>query len=134
MKHSLIKLMPLAALPLLVACGGTVSIVSENCTAIGAISNMTSTSISYSVAKCNGKIKYRITVTEKNALNINASFTVKEGSIKILVSDANEAALYEGTITEDTNFDVPLKEYGKHFITLEHDQFKGSYKLNWAAN
>lgn len=134
MKNFTRKLSILMAVPLLSGCiYGSTKLIYDKTTSIMSSSTVNSTKIYLSVQKCDGEVKYQITVSEKMGLYINSNFWCDSGSVEMTVSDINDEAFFNQTINEDTNFDVELKEYGKYYITLNHSAFKGKYNITWSG-
>lgn len=129
---NIIKSIPLLIVPFLVGCTGSTMVVKDNTTAIASLSNVNSTSISFSCQKCVGDITYRINVKENQSLDIVTSVKVTTGSVSFLVTDSDANEIFNQTISEDSDFTISLKDYGKHLIKIDHDNFKGSYKLDWS--
>ena len=132
MKSIVKRLLPLAVIPFVTGCiYGSTKVIYDKTTSIMASSTVNSAKIYLSVQKCDGEVKYQITVSEKMGLYINSNFWCDSGSVEMTVSDINDEAFFNQTINEDTNFDVELKEYGKYYITLNHSAFKGKYNITW---
>ena len=133
MKNNIFRLSTLLMVPLLTACVfGDTKVVSDNTTAIMSTSNMTSTSISFSCQKCDGVIIYSINVKEENEKAISCNLDLSSGALTIVVKDSEGVELYNNSLNESVNYDIPLESYGKHRIELTHNEFKGSYRLSWA--
>ena len=131
MNTRITKLLPFIFAPMLIGCAGSTMVISDKTTSLVSSTNMTGTSISFSCQKSNGEIIYQIVVSEKTALTISSDVKLSEGSVTFTVTYGDEQ-IYDGSISESANFEIPLKEYGKHRIKINHTNFKGSYALNWA--
>ena len=89
-------------------------------------------SISFSCQKCNGEIVYEIKVKENTDLNIFGNAKINLGALTITVKDElEEEQYYQDIIVDDFDFQITLPESKKYHISIIHDDFKGSYKLNW---
>ena len=126
------KLSILLAIPFLSACVNGVSVVSDNTTSVAAVSNMTSTSISFSCQKCAGTKTYSFNIKEEMSTTIKADVTIDDGSLTFTIKNADKEEIYSEKLNASANYEIPLNSTGKYQITINHDQFKGSYKLNWA--
>lgn len=132
MKHPAIRLMPLLFVPFITACNGGTVMLLDSTTHIMSTLNMRSTDISFSSQKSNGDTIYKIVVNEKRALNVACEFKVTLGSITMSMTTMEDEEFFSEIIIEDTNFDIPLKEYASYKIKIHYDDFRGSYRLNWA--
>ena len=124
MKSVVRKLLPLAFIPFLSACAGSTIIVSNNTTSIMSVSNMSGSEIYFSCKSCKGEIVYQISVGETQSLSIKTDVKIDGGTVTFTVTEQG--------ITDNSNFEIPLKDYGKHRVKINHDGFKGSYRLNWS--
>ena len=134
MKINLLKLSSLFMIPALTGCGiGGTRVVFDRTTSIMSTSNVTGSSISFSCQKCNGEIVYEIKVKENTDLNIYGNAKLNLGALTITVKDElEEEQYYQDIIIDDLEFQITLPEAGKYHISIIHDDFKGSYKLNWS--
>ena len=134
MKINLLKLSSLFMIPALTGCGiGGTRVVFDHTTSIMSTSNVTGSSISFSCQKCNGEIVYEIKVKENTDLNIYGNAKINLGALTITVKDeSEEEQYYQDIIIDDLEFQITLPEAGKYHISIIHDDFKGSYKLNWS--
>ena len=134
MKSIVKRLLPLAVIPFITGCiYGSTKVIYDKTVSMMATSTISSTKIYLSVQKADGEAKYQITVNEKMGLYINSNFWCDGGSVEMTVSTIDDEAFFNQTITEDINFNVELKEYGKYYITLNHSAFKGKYNLTWSG-
>ncbi len=134
MKSIVKRLLPLAVIPFVTGCiYGSTKVIYDKTTSIMASSTITSTKIYLSVQKCDGEAKYQITLNEKTGLTINCNFWCDSGSVEIAVRALDDSLFFKLDITEDTNFDIDLYQYGKHYIILNHSAFKGKYNLTWSG-
>lgn len=132
MKHTTIKLLPLLFVPFLTACSGGTVILFDSTVHLMSSLNMRSTDISFSSQKSSGDTIYKIVVNEKRALNVACEFKVTLGAITMSMMTMEDEEFFSEIIIEDTNFDIPLKEYANYKIKIHYDDFRGSYRLNWA--
>ena len=134
MKNIVKRLLPLAIIPFITGCGfGSTKVIYDKTVNIMSSSTVTSTKIYLSVQKCDGDIKYQITVKETMGLYINSNFWCDSGSVEMTVSTLDDETLFNQVVNEDTNFDVELPDYGKYYIVLNHSAFKGKYNLTWSG-
>ena len=133
MKTNFLKLSALFMIPVLTGCGlGGIRVISDHTTAIMSSSNISGSSISFSCQKCNGEIVYEIKVKENTDLNIYGNAKINLGALTITVKDeSEEEQYYQDIIVDDMDFQIALPEPGKFHLSIIHDDFKGSYKLNW---
>ena len=135
MKANILKLMPMCFICAISACNGSVMIVEDHLTSIFSTTNMTSTSLYFSASKSNGYIVYAINVKEGQSLSIKCNATIDLGALTFDVTKQDEEeAFFHKIVTDNLDFEIPLQEYGKYKIKVIHDEFKGSYCLNWANN
>ena len=132
MKNVVRKLLPLAFIPFLSACAVSTIIVSNNTTSIMSVSNMSSSEIYFSCKSCKGEIVYQITVGETQSLSIKTDVKIDGGTVTFTVTTVAGDLIYEQGITDNSNFEIPLKDHGKHRVKINHDGFMGSYRLNWS--
>ena len=127
------KLLPLFALPFLIACGnGSTIILNMNATFIMASRSETSTKISLSVQKANGDMTYRISIGDKTADKLSGDVKVKGGQVSFIVSTMGDDVLYENAFAEAGNFEVPVTEAGNYKIKISFSDYNGSYIVTWA--
>lgn len=127
------KLSTLIFLPFLASCvAGDTMLVSDKTTAIGSVSNMTSTELSFSFQKCDGVSIYSFKIKEENSTSIKTSVTVEEGTVAFKITDSDKVEMYNETLEESKNYEINVEKPGKYRIEITHNQFKGKYKLNWA--
>ena len=131
MKSIIKKTLLVMMTPILCSCVGSTMVVYDHANRIGSVMSTTSTKISLSCQKCNGETLYQLVVKESVSLAINANISLEDGALLITVMDANKDLIFENTYKEDANFEVPLKEYGKQFIKINHSDFKGKYTFTW---
>ena len=131
MKAFFKRILPLLILPFLTGCVNSARVVSDNSTAVASIQNMSSTQIYFSCEKSQGNTTYQFKVTEKHDLNINTEVTLAAGTIGFVFTDENNKELYNNTLTESTNFAIPLENYGTYKVRVTYEAFKGKYKINW---
>ena len=132
MKHSATRLIPLLFVPFLIACNGGTVMLLDSTTHIMSTLNMRSTDISFSSQKSNGDTIYKIVVNEKRALNVSCEYKVLSGAITMSMMTMEDEEFFQEIVIEDANFDIPLKEYASYKIKIHYDDFRGSYRLNWA--
>ena len=133
MKNVFRRLLPLMVAPLLASCSfGTTKILKQDLTTIMSTSNMTSTEIYLSCQKANGYIIYQILLSENTANKITADVKVNSGTVTFTVSTMEDRELYSQPLTSDNVFTMNLFDLGNFKVRIDHEDFKGSYKLNWA--
>ncbi len=134
MKTSALKLTTLFMIPFLTACTGGTMVLEDHLSSFMSVSNMSGTEIYYSVKKSNGYIIYLINVKEEHALNIHGEVKLEEGSLEFVFYkyESDDQSFNYAKATGDLDFDIPLTETGKYKIKITHEDFKGSYRLNWA--
>lgn len=133
MKNVFRRLLPLMVAPLLMSCvTGTTKVIKDNTTTIMSTSNVSSTEIYLSCQQANGDITYQILLSEKTSLTINGEANLSSGTVSFLVSEMDDKELYSLAIDTNQNFSFPLEKEGNYKIKINHQNFKGSYKLNWA--
>ena len=125
-------LLPLLIAPMLIGCKFDTKIISDKSVSIAGVSNLTATQIMFSCKKCEGEIIYRITVTEECALNLNFDVEIGNGSVTYTVLDNGGAELATQEVSKSMTFDVPLTEYAKYKIKINHSDFKGKYTIDWS--
>ena len=127
------KLSALIFVPFLASCvAGDTMLVSDKTTAIGSVSNMTSTELSFSFQKCDGVSIYSFKIKEENSTSIKTSVTVESGSISFKITDSDKVEVYNEKLEESKKYEINVEKPGKYRIEITHNQFKGKYKLNWA--
>lgn len=132
MNKSLRKLPILLMTPFLLGCEGTTTIISSMAVMMGAVTKTTSTSISFSCQKASGDITYRINISEKNSTTIKCKTEIIYGALTMTITNSLGQEKYKEILIDDLEFEIPLEETGKYKILVHHDDFKGSYNLDWA--
>ena len=132
MKHTFKALSTLLIIPLLSSCGGGTILVSDKTTAVAAISNLKPTEIYFSCQKCEGASIYSFEVKETYSKTIKTEISVDSGGLSFVITNSNKEEVYKDSFTVKANFEIPLENYGKYRIEINHEQFRGSYRLNWA--
>lgn len=134
MKSIIKRTLPLLFIPFLAGCVSSTMVVSDKTTSVASIQNMKAAEIYFSCQKCVGEIQYRISVKESNSLTITNTVNITEGTVEFTVKDANGNELFQEEVAETKTLFIALAEYGKHAITINHTDFKGNYRLNWALS
>lgn len=131
MKHSVKALSTLLIIPFLCSCNSGTILVSDKTTAVAAVSNLKPTEIYFSCQKCEGVSIYSFNVKEGQSKIIKTDVSVDSGSLSFVLTNNDKEEVYKETFTVKANFEIPLENYGKYRIEINHEQFKGSYRLNW---
>ena len=132
MKNRVTKLIPLLFIPFLTACNDGAVVLLDTSTHIMSTSMIRSTDISYSTQKSDGDMVYKIIINEKRDLAIACEFTVQRGALTISAMTMDDEQFFEEIVIEDSNFSISLKEYASYKVKVHYDDFRGSYRLNWA--
>ena len=132
MKNRVTKLIPLLFVPFLTGCADGPVVLLDATTHIMSTLNMRSTDITFSTQLSNGDTIYKIVISEKRDLNIASEFKVQAGAITITAMTMGDEEFFQEIVIDDANFNIPLKEYASYKVKVHYDDFKGSYRLNWA--
>lgn len=123
----------LISLPLLASCiASGVYVVSDKTTSIASISNIKTTEIYYKCQKSQGDIIYALVIKDNQSTTIKSNVVVEEGSLSLKVTNSDKVEIYNSTLTEPLEYEIPLEKTGKYRLEISHQSFKGSYKFNWA--
>ena len=132
MKNTVTKLIPLLFIPFLTACNDGAVVLYDLSTHVMSTSLVRSTDISFSTQKSDGDTVYKIVINEKRDLAIACEFTVQSGALTISAMTMDDEQFFEEIVIDNSNFSIPLKEYASYKVKVHYDDFKGSYRLNWA--
>ena len=126
-------LAPLMVAVTLRGCTGGTTVIKDEVSSVGSVSNVTSTKIQFSTQKAKGLIVYQINVKEGQSLVISSSVKVSEGSISVKITDLEGFPVYSDVILSSSDYEITLQNYAKYKFQINHDSFKGSYSFSWAA-
>ena len=126
------RLSTLLVLPFLTGCVSSTMLVSDNTTAVAVVSNMTATEISFSCKKAEGTTIYSFNIKESNSTYIKTDVTVEAGTVSFIITDSEKLEMYNETLDSSRNYEITMGKPGKYRIEINHKQFQGKYKLNWA--
>ena len=107
-------------------------LVSDNTTAVAVVSNVTATEISFSCKKAEGTTIYSFNIKESNSTYIKTNVTVEAGTVSFIITDSDKLEMYNETLDSSRNYEITMGKPGKYRIEINHKQFQGKYKLNWA--
>ncbi len=122
--------LPLLAAASLTGCNGGTTLIQYGVVQATAVSKTTSTSISYKCGKCDGTFVYSFNVKKGTSLFIHADIDVELGAITIDLNEGTKTVFHD-IIIDDFEYDIPIKEYGRHKMTLKIDDFSGSFNFYW---
>ncbi len=79
-----------------------------------------------------GERSAEVNVGDNACISIQCGIEPKEGSLDILICDSEGTVAYEGqNVAEQMSFVVQLTAPGGYTISVDADQFTGSYSFDW---